>query len=69
MVQSRILFRFCETRLNGSKLDHLTRRRDFCTTEFFSFSRGAKFGEFRPTVPAQVVCGSPVGEWQWGEME
>jgi hypothetical protein len=40
----------------------------FAPLKFFSFSRGAKFGEFRPTVPAQVVCSSLVGAWQWGEM-
>jgi hypothetical protein len=34
----------------------------FAPPKFFSFSRGAKFGEFRPTLPAQVVCGSAVGE-------
>jgi hypothetical protein len=27
----------------------------------FSFSRGAKFGEFRLTVPAQVACWLLVG--------
>jgi hypothetical protein len=41
---------------------------DFCLTEIFSFCREAKFGEFRPTLPAQVVCSSPFGVWQWGEM-
>jgi hypothetical protein len=28
----------------------------FAPANFFSFSRGAKFGEFRPSAPAQVVC-------------
>jgi hypothetical protein len=27
----------------------------FASPEIFSFSRGAKFGEFRPTAPAQLV--------------
>jgi hypothetical protein len=33
----------------------------FASLKFFSFCREAKFGEFRSTLPAQVVCGSPVG--------
>jgi hypothetical protein len=40
----------------------------FAPPNFFLFSGGAKFGDFRPTLPAQVVCGSPVGSWQRGEM-
>jgi hypothetical protein len=39
----------------------------FASHKFFSFSHGAKLGEFRPTLPAQVVCGSPVVAWGWGE--
>jgi hypothetical protein len=44
------------------------KRVSFASLKFFSFSRGAKFGEFLPTLPAQVVCGSPVGAWEWGEI-
>jgi hypothetical protein len=29
---------------------------DFAPAKFFSFSREAKFGEFRPSALAQVVC-------------
>jgi hypothetical protein len=32
--------------------------------KFFLFFRGAIFGQFHPIVPAQVVCGSPIGAWQ-----
>jgi hypothetical protein len=34
----------------------------FAPRKFFSFSRGAKFGEFRPASLAQVVCASAVRE-------
>jgi hypothetical protein len=40
----------------------------FAPLKFFSFCRGAKFGEFRLTLPAQVRCWLAVGKWQWGEM-
>jgi hypothetical protein len=40
----------------------------FASLKIFSFCREAKFGEFRPTLPAQVVCGSPVGAQRWGEI-
>jgi hypothetical protein len=40
----------------------------FAPLKFFLFSGGAKFGEFRLTSPAQVVCGSPVRESWWGEI-
>jgi hypothetical protein len=43
-------------------------RLNFAPAKFFSFSRGAKFGEFRLSAPAQVVCGSLVGVTQWGEI-
>jgi hypothetical protein len=29
---------------------------DFAPAKFFSFSREAKFGQFRPTLLLQVVC-------------
>jgi hypothetical protein len=38
----------------------------FASLKIFSFCREAKFGEFRRALPAQVVCCSPVGAWQWG---
>jgi hypothetical protein len=41
----------------------------FASLKFFSFCREAKFGDFRLTLPAQVVSGSPVGAWQWGEID
>jgi hypothetical protein len=41
---------------------------NFASAKYFSFSRGAKFGEFRPSALAQVVCVSPVGERGWGEI-
>jgi hypothetical protein len=40
----------------------------FASLKIFSFFSGAKFGDFRSTLPAQVVCGLPVGAWQWGEI-
>jgi hypothetical protein len=40
----------------------------FAPLKVFSFFSGAKFGEFRPTLSAQVVCDPPVGEWGWGEI-
>jgi hypothetical protein len=40
----------------------------FASLKFFSFCRGAKFGEFRPTAPAQVVCWLQVRVWRWGEI-
>jgi hypothetical protein len=49
---------------------HLERSKEqgFRLSKFFSFSRGAKFGEFRPTWRAQVVYQFAVGAWGWGEM-
>jgi hypothetical protein len=41
---------------------------NFAPSNLFSFSRGAKFGEFRPSAPAQVVCCSPVRAWGWGDI-
>jgi hypothetical protein len=41
---------------------------EFRPSKFFLFSGGAKFGEFRPGAPAQVVCGSLVGVKRWGEI-
>jgi hypothetical protein len=41
---------------------HATTLLNFASLKFFSFSRGAKFGPFRPTATAQVVCGSLVRE-------
>jgi hypothetical protein len=32
----------------------------FASLKIFSFFGEAKFGEFRLSAPAQVVCGSPV---------
>jgi hypothetical protein len=40
----------------------------FGSLRFFSFSREAKLGEFRPSAPAQVVCRLAVAVWQWGEI-
>jgi hypothetical protein len=39
----------------------------FASLEIFSFCREAKFGEFRLTLPAQVVCCSSVRESWRGE--
>jgi hypothetical protein len=41
---------------------------NFAPANFFSFSRGAKFGEFRSSAPAQVVWRLPVRKWQWSEI-
>jgi hypothetical protein len=43
-----------------------TRLMIFAPLKFFTFCREAKFGGFRPTLPAHVVCGSSVRGWQWG---
>jgi hypothetical protein len=45
-----------------------TERVIFASLKIFSFSRGAKLGEFRPTLPAQVVCCLTFGAWRWGEI-
>jgi hypothetical protein len=39
----------------------------FASLKFFSFSRGAKLGEYCPTLAAQLVCVTPVGAWEWCE--
>jgi hypothetical protein len=39
----------------------------FAPLKFFLFSREAKLGDFRPTLPAQVVCALIVRESWWGE--
>jgi hypothetical protein len=38
---------------------------NFAPLKFFLFSCGAKLGQFRPTLTAQVVCGSSVDACQW----
>jgi hypothetical protein len=40
----------------------------FRLTEIFLFFRGGDIRPISPSAPAQVVCGSPVGAWQWGEI-
>ncbi|HJQ78976.1 MAG TPA: hypothetical protein VJ828_03430 [Lacipirellulaceae bacterium] len=53
------------------RADGTARDRDmhliFAPPKFFSFSRGAKLGQFRPTRLLQVVCWLQVREWWWGE--
>jgi hypothetical protein len=42
---------------------------NFASLKFFLFFSGAKFGEFRPSAPAQVVCWFAITEYRWGEIE
>jgi hypothetical protein len=41
---------------------------NFAPAKFFPFFGGAKFIQFRPSAPAQVVCSLPVSNWAWGEI-
>jgi hypothetical protein len=42
---------------------------NFASAKFFSFCREAKFGDFRLTSPAQVICNSLISDWQRGEID